>query len=196
MAWCVRARRAMNPSPGASSAHTGRYGTSTRPQWPGSGNVLRVFISPNYLDAPPNADNGGIKRVVEAEIRHLPAFDVQVVRRAQDADVIQNHGSMLTYAPGIPIVHTGHGFMCTRQPRGDGMQEVNRLVVESMARAVAWTAPSEWVNRAIRRGGYWYPETVYHGVETGDFTVWDDHENFVLWNKARSDYDSNPYDIH
>lgn len=156
---------------------------------------MRVHISPNYLGAPPHADNGGIRRVIEAEYKYLPQLGVELVADPKQADVIQNHGQMLTYAPGVPIVHSSHGLYWSRQPWAEGYQEVNAALVESMARAVAHTAPSQWVNRAIRRGGLWYPETVYHGVDAGEFFVSDNPGDYVLWNKARADFVSNPEDL-
>jgi len=156
--------------------------------------MIKVHIAPDYLDKPDKAD-GGIRRVSEAMIKHLPAYGVEHVRNPRDADIIVNHGATLTYAPGKPIVNVNHGLMWSRQDWGDGMQDVNRLVTESMARAVAHTAPSEWVANAIRRGGLWYPEVVYHGVDAGDFEVPDSYEKYVLWNKARADYVSNPQDV-
>lgn len=156
--------------------------------------MIKVHISPDYLDKKDSGD-GGIRRVSEAMIKHLPAYGVEHVRRARDADVIVNHGATLTYVPGKPIVNINHGLMWSRQDWGDGMQDVNRLVTESMARAVAHTAPSEWVGNAIRRGGLWYPKVIYHGVDAGDFSVPEKHGNYVLWNKARADYVSNPQDV-
>ena len=73
--------------------------------------------------------------------------------------------------------------------------DVNRDVVESMRHAVAWTSPSEWVNRAVRRGGYWYPETVYHGIDGDKFLPSQTSGKYVLWNKARADFVSNPSDV-
>lgn len=156
--------------------------------------MLKVHISPDYLDKKDTGD-GGIRRVSEAMIKHLPAFEVEHVRDPKRADVIVNHGSMLTYAAGKPIVNVNHGLYWSRQPWGENFQDVNRLVTESMARAVAHTAPSEWVANAIRRGGLWYPEVVYHGVDAGDFSVPGEHGNYVLWNKARADHVSNPQDM-
>jgi glycosyltransferase involved in cell wall biosynthesis len=156
--------------------------------------MLNVHISPDYLDKRDTGD-GGIRRVSEAMIKHLPAFNVEHVRHPKQADVIVNHGSMLTYVPGKPVVHVGHGLYWSRQPWADNYQQVNAEVVESMARAVAHTVPSEWVGRAVRRGGLWFPETIYHGVNAGDFVVSPSHGNYVLWNKARADYVSNPEDM-
>lgn len=160
--------------------------------------MVNVFIAPNYATAPKNADNGGIRRVVEAELKHLAQFGINVVTNPSDADVFQFHGTSMVkpkYLMGKPIVHTSHGLMWSRQKWEEDMQQVNQDLVESMAWAVAHTAPSEWVSRAIRRGGLWYPEVVYHGVDAQDFQISPDHGNYVLWNKARTDFVSNPNDL-
>lgn len=157
--------------------------------------VINVFISPNYLNTPANLDNGGIRRVVEAENKYLEQFGVKSVAYIQDADVIQNQGGMQTWRKGIPIVNTSHGMMWSRYPWGQGIQEVNQQLVNAMAMAVAHTAPSEWVARAIRRGGFFYPEVVYHGVDSTEFTPPVSAQRYVLWNKARADFVSDPKDM-
>jgi len=157
--------------------------------------TIKVFISPNYKNSPDHADNGGIRRVVEAENKHLAKFGVESVARIEDADIIQNHGGMQTWMKGIPIVNTSHGMMWSRQPWGEGMQEVNGELVKAMSMAVAHTAPSEWVANAIRRGGLFYPEVIYHGVDAEDFTPLKENAGYVLWAKARADYVSDPNDM-
>lgn len=157
--------------------------------------MVKVFISPNYEGVPKHADNGGIRRVVEAMLEHLPKFGIEIVSNPDFADVICNHGSMLTERKGKPTVNVNHGFYWSRQPWGDGYYEVNAQLTESMAHAVAHTAPSKWVANAIRRGGYWYPEVVYHGVDADDFKPVNKYEDYILWNKARQDYVSDPKDM-
>jgi len=130
--------------------------------------TIKVYIAPDVAGKKDNAD-GGIKRVVEAQDRYLPEFGITPVHEPREADIICNHGATLVEVPGVPSVQVGHGLYWSRQPWGDGFMDVNRLVVESMRHAVAHTAPSEWVSRAIRRGGYFYPEVVYHGVDADDF---------------------------
>src|SRR5512139_1815006 len=93
---------------------------------------------------------GGIRRVMEAQIKHLPTFGVKVVSNPKEADLICTHGSQLIFEPGVPIVNVNHGMMWSRQD-WKGLMEVNAMLVESMRRAVAHTAPSEWVGNAIRR---------------------------------------------
>jgi glycosyltransferase involved in cell wall biosynthesis len=149
--------------------------------------MLKVYISPFA--------NDGILRVIEAQYEHLPKFGVEPTKNLYEADVICNHGTMLDEVAGVPSVHVGHGAYWSRQPWGDGFMEVNRDVVETMRHAVAWTVPSEWVNTAIRRGGYFYPEVVYHGIDGKDFLPSKKHDNYILWNKARTDYVSTPKDV-
>lgn len=148
---------------------------------------MNVFIS--------DIANDGILRVIEAQKRYLPQFGVNVTNNIHEADVICNHGSDLYSVPGIPSCHVGHGLYWSRYNFGDDFMDVNKMVVESMRHAVAHTVPSNWVNVAVRRGGFWFPETVYHGVTGDDFLPPQNHENYILWNKARADFVSDPNDV-
>lgn len=149
--------------------------------------MLKTYISP--------IANDGILRVIEAQTKYLPQFGVEVTRNLHEADVICNHGTDLHKAPGVPSVHIGHGLYWSRQKWGDDFMDVNRMVVETMRHAVAHTAPSEWVSRAIRRGGFWYPEVVYHGVDAELFQPVEEHSSYIAWAKARADYVSDPNDV-
>lgn len=157
--------------------------------------MINVFINPNYFNAPDRVDNGGIRRVVEAENKYLEQFDVKSVAYIEQADIIQNHGGMQLWKKGIPVVNTSHGMMWSRQPWGEGMQDVNEELTKAMIIAVAHTVPSEWVARAIRRGGLFYPEVVYHGIDADDFSPGPVIGKYVLWNKARADFVSDPEDM-
>ena len=157
--------------------------------------MIKVFISPDYYGTDPHKDNGGIKRVCEAQIKHLPTFGIEVVHNPDKAHIIMNHAGMKTSVPGVPSVNVNHGLMWSRQPWGDGMADINCALVDSMKMAVAWTAPSNWVANAIRRGAFFYPETVWHGVDAQDFAPADKAEDFVLWNKARHDFVSDSGDM-
>lgn len=149
--------------------------------------MIKVFISPMA--------NDGILRVIEAQVKYLPQFGVEVTQNKNEADVICNHGTDLHEVPGVPSVHVGHGLYWSRQKWGDDFMDVNRMVVESMRHAVAHTVPSEWVGRAVRRGGYWYPEVIYHGISAESFKPVKEHGNYVAWAKARADYVSDPNDV-
>ena len=153
--------------------------------------MIKIHISPDFIGS---SETGGIRRVVEAMLKYLPDHGIEHTRILSEADIIVNHGAMPTKYKTTPSLHVGHGLYWSRQGWGDGYLDVNRGVVSAMKRAVAHTVPSEWVNRAVRRGGLWYPEVVYHGV---DPKLWKPKEcqNFVLWNKARADYVSDPGDL-
>lgn len=148
---------------------------------------MKVFISP--------IANDGILRVIEAQVKYLSQFGIDVTHNLNEADVIVNHGTDLHERVGVPSVSINHGLYWSRQKWGDDFMEVNRMVVENMRHAVAHTAPSEWVSKAIRRGGFWYPEVVYHGIDSERFIPSEANEGYVLWNKARSDYVSDPNDV-
>lgn len=154
---------------------------------------LRVYIAPDYSKKP--SETGGIRRVVDAQVRYLPDFDIEVVHNPSEAEIICNHGGMLVSRPGVPMVHTGHGLYWSRQPWGDGYQDVNKEVIESMCQSVAHTVPSQWVADAVRRGGLFYPTVIYHGVDTEEFRPSASHKDYVVWAKARADYVSNPDDM-
>lgn len=139
--------------------------------------------------------NGGIRRVMEAQNKYLPEYGVQPVKNAREAHIINTHGSQIINEPGVPNVHTGHGLYWSRQAWGESYQQANALVIESMKQAVAHTVPSEWVGRAVRRGGFFYPTVVYHGVDAKDFEPARENGEYVLWNKARADLVSDPNDM-
>lgn len=153
--------------------------------------MIKVHISPDFIGS---TETGGIRRVVEAMLKYLPEHGIQHTRILSEADVIINHGAMTTTYKTTPMIHVGHGMYWSRQAWGEGFQEVNEKVVESMSMAVAHTAPSEWVSRAIRRGGLWYPEVIYHGVDAAEFEALE-NQGYVLWNKARADLVSDPNDV-
>jgi len=153
--------------------------------------TIKVFIAPDFYKS---TETGGIRRVVEAMIKYLPAFGVEHTRNLNEASVIINHGAMMVTDGKKPSINVNHGLYWSRQPWGDGTIDVNRRVVESMKVSVAHTAPSEWVSRAIRRGGLFYPKVVYHGVDADEFAP-QVNEKYVLWNKARADFVSDPADM-
>jgi len=150
--------------------------------------TLKVFISPNYLNEKEHVDRGGIKQVVLAENKYLPQFGVESVANIEEADIIQNQGSMQTWRKGVPVVNTSHGLYWSRYAWGDGMQGVNYDLMQAMSIAQAVTAPSEWVARAIRRGAYIYPTVVLHGVDSEEFQPSLHPSNYVLYNKLRQDF--------
>ena len=137
----------------------------------------------------------GISRVVEAQIKYLPEFGITITE-SEDADVIVTHGA--TRVPvdtRQPILNVNHGLYWSRYGWGANYQEVNKMVVDAMVQAKAHTVPSEWVGVSVRRGGLFYPEVVYHGIDAAEWAHTEQNQGYILWNKARADYVSNPKDM-
>jgi len=152
--------------------------------------VIKVYISPNY-DGQDQGD-GGIRRVIDAMKRHLPEFGIQPVNSPEEADIINCHGAMPVDRYDKPIVSSNHGCYWVGYDWGAWAHRANQLVVESMRRAKAVTAPSYWVRNAITRGMLIDPTVIYHGVNIDEFEIDPNPADWVLWNKARVDPVSDP----
>lgn len=153
---------------------------------------MRVCLAPFYQGE--DRADGGIRRVVEAQIKYLPQFGWDITSNPDEADLIACHGATLVERAGIPMVAHNHGLMW-EDYFAHHADDVNRHVIDVMTRAQAVTAPSHWVAQAISRGMLVTPEVIYHGVDADD---WVDHEpalDYVLWNKARIDPVSDPADM-
>lgn len=154
---------------------------------------LRVYISPLFKRE--DKGDGGIRRVVEAQRKYLKHYGVKVVDSPDEADLIANHGTEMVERPGVPMVSHSHGMYWSRYAWPNWAYQANQQVTEALCRANAVTAPSDWVANAMRRGGLFYPEVIYHGV---DAEQWQPGGNggYVLWNKARADVVSDPADMN
>jgi len=155
---------------------------------------MKVCIFPHWRGKPDNA-HGGIRRVWEAQEKHLQSFDVEVVTDPNECDVVACHGTSLVTVPNTPTVNHSHGLYWSCYDWSDWAHKANKLVVESMSASVAHTAPSYWVANALRRGMLVYPEVIHHGVDPDEWVPSDDWEPFLLWNKARKDIVSDPRDM-
>ncbi len=154
---------------------------------------MRVFINPIYTK--PDQADGGIRRVSDAMVKHLPSFGWDVTSTPDDADLIVNHGAGLIERPGVPMISHNHGLMWSSYSFGVWGDDINAHVIECMARANAVTAPSKWVAHAITRGMLITPEVVYHGVDAEEWAHDQKSLGYVLWNKARADQVSDPRDM-
>lgn len=155
---------------------------------------MRVFINPTYSGA--DKADGGIRRVVEAQVKYLPEFGWEIAASPEDADLIANHGASLAEVAGVPMVNHNHGMMWTEYGFGEWGDKVNKALIDVMIRANAITAPSAWVAQAISRGMLAKPEVIYHGVDADEWTHDEPSLGYVLWNKARADAVSDPDDMN
>lgn len=154
---------------------------------------MKVFISPQFNS--PDKGEGGIRRVVEAQIKHLPKFGIDISNDANEADLIVGHAYGAATIKGIPFVSCCHGMMWADYDWGIWAHEVNAGVREALVKADAITVPSLWVRRAITRGILRRPTVIYHGVDYDDWKHRKQTQGYVLWNKGREDLISNPDDM-
>lgn len=148
----------------------------------------RIHLLPDFKGAD-NAD-GGIRRVVEAQRRYLPALGWEFMADPAGADIVATHAGMRADIPATtPLVNHCHGLYWTGYSWVRWALSMNRDVIKAMRRADVVTAPSEWVAQAVRRGTWLDPQVLYHGVEPDDWSPPDrgGHGGYVLWNKTRVD---------
>lgn len=156
---------------------------------------MKVFIDPTYT-RPDTKGDGGIRRVSEAQHKYLKDFGIETTPNPDEANVIANHGAALTYRNGIPLVNHCHGLYWARYTWDSWADDVNARVIQSMKFSVAHTAPSQWVADAITRGMLINPEVIYHGIDIENFNVRKERQDYILWNKARTDPVSDPGDMN
>lgn len=144
---------------------------------------MKLFIDPQFH----GADNGqgGIRRVVEAQNRYLPALGYEIVEHAWQADICAVHGGN-TVETDRPTVNHCHGLYWSNYEWPKWAQDINNKVVRSIRRADLTTAPSRWVAQVLKRSMLIDCPVAYSGVDVDEFSV-TQHKNYVLWNKTRID---------
>lgn len=150
---------------------------------------LRIHIYPSFGDL--DKGDGGIRRVVEGQIKHLPKFGIEIVETATEADVIACHAitptSYVNLYPQKTFVSMCHGLYWSEYADWQNWAlKANAEVIEAIRISDAITAPSEWVANAIRRHASRPVTVIPHGIDTED---WQGEESlgYVLWNKTRPD---------
>lgn len=159
---------------------------------------MRVLMTPP-LSAFDNHESG-IKRVIEAWIKHAPAgieFVECNVEREDLYDLFVIHaGSVNRYPAKRPIVSALHGLYWTSDYQASAWEwAANSSVIESIRRATSVTVPSNWVAETLQRDFRINPTVVHHGI---DWKLWE-HEiepkGYVLWNKNRNADVCSPYPV-
>lgn len=155
-----------------------------------SNEAVRVLISPQPRVGKPAV--GGIARVVEAQIKWLPDYGIELVQNPADAQVIAVHATnwVEPLRPDQRVVSHCHGLYWNNYDwRYNWYYEANRQVIESMRKADAVTCPSEWVANSIRRGTQLSPHVIGHGIDLEDWALSSDrqHRGYVYWDKTRID---------
>lgn len=144
---------------------------------------MKLYINPSF-DAP-DSGQGGIRRVVEAQHRYLPAHGIDLVKTPEAADIVNCHAASVVFDDYL--VFSLHG-MHWQEDKWDSRwaYRVNQMLCEAVRQARAVTVPSEWVADVLRRGFLMNPFVVGHGIEVEQWEP-STSEGYVLWNKNRHD---------
>lgn len=138
-------------------------------------------------------EDHGIGRVVHAQYKWLPKFDIELVAEGKAADVYAGHTQRFDM-PRIDCAHF-HGLYWTGDP-GSGQYTgwhhgVNHKIVEAAREAVVITVPSEWVAMPFKRDMRISPRVIGHGIEVKEWKP-GKPRGYVLWNKNRNGDVCNP----
>lgn len=145
---------------------------------------MNVFISPRFRGE--DSGDGGIRRVVEAQMRYLPEYNINVVENEKQADLIALHaGSWIEES--VPKVAHCHGLYWGEYEWPKWCYDLNRRVTQTILKADAVSAPSEWVAQAMRRNFWLDPTVLGHGIDLDQWSPSTDPQRYVLWNKTRID---------
>lgn len=143
---------------------------------------MKVYISPSFDK--PDAGDGGIRRVVEAQRRYLPEYGIEFVNTPEEADIANCHATALVDHPNLVL--SLHGLYWDEYDWPKWYHKVNDILVKGAKQAKAVTAPSNWVAHSIRRGTLVDPVVCYHGIDSAAWTP-GTPDGYVLWNKNRTD---------
>lgn len=152
--------------------------------------MAKLCILPDFKG--PDRADGGIRRVVEAQRRHLPDMGFTIVGTEAEADIVATHASVAGDVPATtPLVCHTHGLYWYGYTWERWALKMNRDVIKAMRRADVVTAPSEFVARAIRRGTQMQPTVLPHGINVDEWSPAANADrsrrDYVLWNKTRLD---------
>lgn len=156
--------------------------------------TLKVFMTPQFNN--PDTGEGGIRRVCEAMIKHLPAHGIEITGNLGEADLTVGHAGNITRRKGKPYIACVHGLMWRQYDWGMWAHEINGNVIAAMIQSDAITVPSEWVRRAVTRGILRRPVVIYHGIDADEWKHQKRNQGYILWNKGRADNVSDPSDMH
>lgn len=142
---------------------------------------MRVYIWPEFGK---ENGQGGIKRVWEALYKHLPSYDVEIVNRIEDADVVNLHADWLKTDKPIALSH--HGLYWAGYEWPKWALDANAKLIKAAKHSQALSVPSRFVHNVFARGMLLNPFVLYHGVDVEDWNPVENH-GYVFWGKTRVD---------
>jgi len=153
-----------------------------------------VYMSPNENSW--GKGESGIRRVIEAYMKHLPEFGWEVSGEPSAMnDIIAVHAGLFHPDQAIQVAHC-HGLYWTSDyPAARWEWHSNAQVIRSLRVAREITVPSEWVAETIRRDMRVNPHVINHGIDLDDWGDPLDNEGYILWNKNRRSDVCDPYPV-
>lgn len=150
---------------------------------------MKVHLFPQFSGE--DEGDGGVRRVVEAQLKSLPRHGVSFVDDPGDADLIACHiqtpEAYLLRFPDKPFVTHTHGLYWSDYEWEEWSYKANKNVLQAICTADVTTAPTEWVADVIRRHTSRDVRVVPHGVSAREWQPPKEHRGYVLWNKTRPD---------
>lgn len=149
---------------------------------------LKVYLwpHPHEIEA-----NNGIGRVVHAQYKYLEQFDIELLERGWDADIIASHTRM-GELPRVDVLHL-HGIYWTADAARNGFHyetwhhSINAEILESVRRSKILTVPSQWVAYPFQRDMRLSPKVIGHGIDVPLYSNYRTTKGvYALWNKNRS----------
>jgi len=150
-------------------------------------NLLKVWMTPTPNEAGRDITNA-INQIVVRVNKYLPEYGVELVEEPDNAQIFAGHAGQGSQGP-VDVAHF-HGLYNTAQ--GSNNFAINREVIHNLKTAYVITAPSQWIADVVRRDMHIEPRVIGWGVDVEEWTPLKEHENYVIWNKARVDNISNP----
>jgi len=129
----------------------------------------------------------GIKRVVEAYLRHSKDFGIEYLSSDRKPfDLIATHAGCGSPEVKPDIAHV-HGLYWTADYQASEAEfKTNARVIEAIRHAKEVTVPSSWVAESFQRDMRFTPHVVPHGIEWQEWQHKEECGGYVLWNKNRT----------
>lgn len=152
---------------------------------------MKLQIEPKFRGE--DRGDGGIRRVVEAQVKHLPKFGIELTNF--NPDIVAVHAGVWVETH-VPVVSHCHGLYWEDYGWAKWAVDLNKDVISAIKRADVVTAPSKWIADILKHGMWIDAIPLHHGVDIEEWEPSDNPRDYVLWNKTRIDAICDPEPLH